>query len=353
METFAQARLFASLGELPPAVPAAAMAEYGQVLAPPPLARLAYTRLHEVRIGAADLAARLAEGGFGDARVPAPTGEEALRRAVERLLRERAGDDGRTLDGGTVRDDGSGVAERRFLRRVRREGGVTTFVAVIENIDLDDLGLAHATELRVLYDRERDLLAATTDPRGGFGAVAEDARLGAAVRAAWGVERETRTTVEVRPLIDRLLAGLSAVPVGPGLHVVPATQGEALGRLLALVRGLPGRNRAIAPALRREEDGDAARYGELVRDGLRAALGAFTADLARFDPATVRQSTIADRVAELRRLRLLIEEHGRVFVFDGTAVAGALAEAQQALTELQRLAQAARAAKGATAPAAA
>lgn len=285
--------------------------------AAPGLPLLGYTvswRFSGIAIGHDDLRRRLLAAGFGAYTPKPPTARATLRRALIAWIRERSrAGRGPSLDwDGAELDDGGAARQRALIRTInRRASDWLVFVLVAEDVDLVVLGLSYGTSLRFLLHKSTGRLVCTTDATGEADAVLESAQIEAEVQPHWRHHRELHVSGDLALVVRRIVGGLGAVALreGGGYYFIPERQREPLIRLRRFVAALPVRpgHEPFLLALP-QPDVQAARrqLAQAAHAGFMDELAAMDGDLQRFldaDPGSVRQSTMARRLAEFKTFR--------------------------------------------------
>ena len=306
--------------------------------AAPGLPLLGYTvswRFSGIEIGHDDLRRRLLAAGFGAYTPPPPTARATLRRALIAWIRERsrAGRGPSLAWDGAELDDGGAARQRALIRTInRRDSDWLVFVLVAEDVDLIALGLSYGTSLRFLLHKSSGRLVCTTDATGEADAVLESAQIEAEVQPHWQHHRELHVSGDLALVVRRIVGGLGAVALreGGGYYFLPERQREPLIRLRRFVAALPVRpgHEPFLLALP-QPDVQAARrqLAQAAHAGFMDELAAMDGDLQRFldaDPGSVRQSTMARRLAEFKAFRTKADAYADLLGMRQERIAAAL-----------------------------
>jgi hypothetical protein len=242
--------------------------------------------LSGIRVRHPELATALQGAGFGDYLPSPPTYRVALRRALEAWGKAQraemfAGSEAQAMPSEEEETDGDTAqhrGQRTLIRTINAyRSSHMVFALVSEGIDFAALGLAHATSLRILLEKQTGVLVITTQARGtiltaqeaeeaiqtGMIAAEQEAQLFArSLQPFWDQYRELHLSGDLSRMMREIVcgqivertarrkadrertrsrSGLGAISLRPGggLYFVPADQGQALMQLRHMLEALP------------------------------------------------------------------------------------------------------------------
>jgi hypothetical protein len=207
--------------------------------------------LRGVQIQHNELVKALASCGFGRYTPDPPTPRKALRRAIESWVmgRSRAGH-GPTLswryshedEESATPDQGQGQSRRQqmLVRTInQRDSEYLVFALVLEEADLQALGLSYGTDLRVLLRKSDLTIAITAAPTGRVNS-GPTPPVAAELPDHWARYRNLHMAADLSRTVCQVVRDMGAISLraGGGTYFVPPSAAGRLGRLRALVNKL-------------------------------------------------------------------------------------------------------------------
>lgn len=297
----------------------------------PLLGYTVFWSLAGIRVKHDDLQAALAATGLAGFTPDLPTPYISIKRAIEHWIAQRAagalggGEQAREEEDSGEGEDGDGASgsrsRQRVLVRAIHDQDWLVFALVREAIQ--DLGLSHATAIRVLYHKKNKTLFCSTDPSGlpasgeAFeSALRRDQQLTQELQLHWGRFRDLHVAGDLTDMMVNMLHDLQAVTLRPRMgttYFVPQAHHDALARMRQLLGTLPtnGVDLPFLCALGVLDRLEAKRQlAKAVHESLMAEVDALSVDLERFTSAkagTVKKKTMQERLAAYASLRRKIE----------------------------------------------
>lgn len=263
-----------------------------------------------------DVLAAFDAAGWKDLAPDEPSLGVALKRAVAAWVRQRSGGPRLVADGAELADDGSGTADRALIRTINRKNSTwLAYALIVESIDLGALGLSHATDLRILLNKEDGTLVVTTEAKGNVNqALAESYAIQAELKPIWQQYRELLMARDVSRALLRVLHTMNAATIreGGGTYFVPATADneDRLGRLRGIFGALDRVKKSGSPFLLALPQIDVAGARQQLAHATHKSIEAELAETERrlqrildAEAGSVRPSTLTRQLAEFRQLR--------------------------------------------------
>ena len=320
--------------------------------------------LRGVQIEHDELVKALAGCGFARYAPDPPTPRKALRRAIESwvLGRSRAGH-GAILSKHYSQDDeqgdeaqrqGQGRRQQVLVRTInQRDSEYLVFALVLEEADLQALGLSYGTDLRVLLRKSDLSIAITATASGRIDAGRSGGPtppVAAELPEYWARYRNLHTAEDLSRLVCQIVRGMEALSLlaGGGTYFVPTSAGESLGHLRTLMGKLEAAS-AAGTGRASGAGGTGTRVGssflltlgvpdaQATRRSLsRAAhtsfmdeLAVLHTDLQRFTAApegTVKEKTVRDRLLQYKEMHARAEMYAALLDMQKDQITNSLRE---------------------------
>lgn len=279
-----------------------------------------------IRVKHDDLKAALDATGLSRYCPDPPTPYMAIKRAIESWRVQRMVDvlGGREEEQARDESEGakaqpSGGKKQRVLIRAVPDQDWVVFALVREAIV--NLGLSHATTLRVLYNKKSQTLFCSTDPAGipvgdAFEeALKRDELLTRELITHWSNFRDLHVAGDLTDMMVGMLHSFQGVTLRPKLgstYFVPEGHRDGLTRMSQMLRMLPtnGVDQPFLCALGVIDRGGATRQlARAVHESLMAEVDGLHNDLKRFTSAngTVKTKTMEERLQAYADLRKKVE----------------------------------------------
>lgn len=302
-------------------------------------------RLHGVETTHAALCALLTAEGLTAYAPPEITPREALRRAVEKWVRNRRGG---ALFGnnGELKDDGNGTAHRAILRAANNSAKeIMRFALVTEEVDMQSLGLAYTGKTYFVLNKKTGEFMAVVIDAANLNDRARDDQERAIYREVaplFARYRELQEGEDISKAIRRnIIDGTNAVALrqGGGFYFVPQHDAATITGVRrvfdALATGGGDAFLLTIPAI--DYDGAARSLGQMAHAAFRDDIATLDAEIERLaakPDGSVKPETIAAKVQEFKALRVKAEAYTQLLTMrddDVQAMIAALADKARAI----------------------
>jgi len=287
-----------------------------------------FWRLAGLRVKHQNLCDLLEQFGLKTFAPDPPTPRKALRRALEAWIASKEAS-AAAASGGAGGEDHQQRTLIRVINQAGRENLV--FALVAEDVNLAQLGLSYATDLRILLEKKTGAMVCTTTSRGAIDAFTESQRVSAELSPFWGEYKDLHVAGDLSETIISIVTGMEATSLrrSGGLYFVPRSRQGDLERLRAFVAALPHADWG-EPFVCAVGVPDTAKTKKQMAQALHAGMmdevGAAVSDLKRITESsdTVREKTVQQRLLAYRRLKARAQIYADLLEMNQEAIRSAV-----------------------------
>jgi len=296
-----------------------------------------FWRLAGLRVKHQELVDLLDRFGFKDFAPDPPTPRKALRRALEAWIASKEAEAaaasaaaGTAGEGDTATEEHTQRTLIRVINRAKREHLV--FALVAEDVNLAQLGLSYATDLRILLEKKTGAMVCTTTTEGQIDALTESQRVASELQPFWAEYRELHIAGDLSEMVIKIVTALEATALrrSGGLYFATRARKAELDRLRQFVAALPHTDAGepFVCALGVPDTRQTKRQmAQALHAGIMDEVGSLFVDLSRFMERSqaVREETIKQRLALYRRVKVKAQVYADVLEMNQEAVKAAVA----------------------------
>jgi hypothetical protein len=258
----------------------------------PLLGYTAWWRLSGIEIEHTDFAEKMTQAGFTDFMPNKVTHRKALSRALRDWSKE-------VLSNGDKR--------KILIRKINESNSKwMVFAIIFETKDLNELGLSHETELRILLLKETGDMVLNESQKGEILPDSEPEKLKESLLPYYQNYQNILTSTDLSNCITNVVDSLKATSLREqgGLYYIPATEQTRLAAFAELVNGLSDKTYFMmlpVPDMKQARK----QLANNLHAGLLAEIEAAKAQLNRLDDGkrTVRESTIMRKLEVYKKLK--------------------------------------------------